>query len=78
MPTCLKSSGDEMGIPDGCIIIIQLGDPVTPVVPLGTHASTSPILSQRYPSISGAPRASSKLWDMSDCLVHVYFHAVNN
>ena len=46
-----KSTGDKIGIPDGWVI----GDPVTPVVPLGRHASTSPILLQRYLSIRGVP-----------------------
>ena len=37
--------GDKIGIPDGWVIK-QLGDPVAFVLPLGRHASTSPILSQ--------------------------------
>ena len=45
-----KSTGDKIGIPDG-LVIYRLADAVTSVLPLGRHASISPILSQRYPSI---------------------------
>ena len=31
--------------------IAAIGDPVTSVLPLGRHASTSPILSQRFPGV---------------------------
>ena len=47
---CIKSTGDKIGIPDG-LVIHWLGDVVTFVLPLRRHASTSPILSQRSPSI---------------------------
>ena len=39
---------DKIGIADGWVIY-QLGDAVTSVLPLGRHASTRPILKQRYP-----------------------------
>ena len=59
---------------------------MTPVVPLGRHASTSPLLSQRYPIYTEPAELSnytlSYIWDMSnilcifmctyECLVHVY------
>ena len=46
--TCIKSSGDKIGIPDSWIIY-RLGDAVTSVLPLGRHTSTSPILLQGPP-----------------------------
>ena len=49
-------TGDKIGIPDGWIIQL-LGDAVTSVFLLEKHASTSPILSQRYPSVRAVPRA---------------------
>ena len=54
LKTCTKvysRSPEPRIFPDGWVII-ALGDPVTSVLPLGRHASTSPILSQRYPSIN--------------------------
>ena len=76
-----------MGIPDGWVIY-RLGDAVAFVFPLGRHASTSPILLQRYCSIRAVPGASCtvqlhiKLWNMNkmfcavtcthESLVHVH------
>ena len=51
-PTCIKSTGDKIGIPDGWVIYHTVG------FPLRRHTSTSPILSQRYSSIRAAPKTS--------------------
>ena len=56
-PTCIKSTGDKIGIPDGWGIY-RLGDVVTSVLPLGRHTNPGPILSQRYSSIRAVPRTS--------------------
>ena len=57
---------------------------MTPVVPLGRHASKTPIFSQRYTSIRGLPRASRtvqlhiKPWDMSNIEFYVGYLAIVN
>ena len=55
-----KGTADKIGIP-GRWVIYQLGDVLTSVLPLGSHASTSPILSQRYPSIRAVPPHKNQL-----------------
>ena len=54
----IKNSGDKIGIPDG-LVIYWLGDAVAFVLRLRRHASTSPILLQRYPSITAVPMRAS-------------------
>ena len=50
-PTCINSTGDKIGIPDGWVTY-WLGDATTSVLPLRRHTctNTSPILSQRSPT----------------------------
>ena len=50
-PTCINSTGDKIGIPDGWVTY-WLGDAATSVLPLRRHTctNTSPILSQRSPT----------------------------